>query len=119
MTEHTTTGLSDHDAKVRRLIEADTMLTELRLHPGWQVYEQILGDSVEAWQTKMNSGRLTVGGDKPDADYRYVAGFLEGLRTARAAHDVVQAQLKRAQAAEREMDGVAPDEPWAYAGGVT
>lgn len=115
MTDHTTTGLSDHDAKVRRLIEADTVLADLKQHPGWAVYQQILDDSVEAWQTKMNSGRLTVGGDKPDADYRYVAGFLEGLRTARAAHDVVQAQLARAQ----QTADVAPDEPWAYAGGVT
>ncbi len=115
MTETTTTGLSDHDAKIRRLIEADAQLTELRQHPGWQVYEQILADTVKVWQTKMNSGRLTVGGDKPDADYRYVAGFLEGLRTARAAHDVVQAQLARAQ----QTADVAPDEDWAYAGGVT
>ncbi len=116
MTDTTTTGLSDHDAKIRRLIETDAQLTELRQHPGWAVYEQILDDTVRVWQAKMNSGRLTVGGDKPDADYRFVAGFLDGLRTALAAHEIVEAQVARLQ---REDGDVAPDEPWAYAGGVT
>jgi len=104
-----TETLSEQDARVRKLIEWDTMLTELRQHPGWGVYEHLVQESVGHWQNRLNSGDLN------QDDYKFTAGFLKGAREMLNVHSVVSARLARAQ----DDAAFADDDDRAYAAPVT
>lgn len=105
--------LSERDAKIRALIEQDTLLKELVQHPGWAVFTGIANVSLDAYQQRLNSGRLDVD------QYRFIAGWLDGARSLLGVPEAVDQRLAHATAQATEPDDVASVIGEAYAPPVT
>lgn len=85
------------DDPIRQLIEDAHQLQELTRHPGWQVLTRLSGKDIEAWQTRMNSGKF-----KSLEEYKFCAGWLDGARQLLDVPATVQRQLERTQEAAAE-----------------
>lgn len=83
--------LAPDDARVKELIERSARLDELTRHPGWADLQAVASESINAYQTRLNSGKLDLD------DYRFIAGFLDGARSCLAVPRLVAEQLARLQ----------------------
>lgn len=92
-------GTDEEDARVRKLIEWNALLSELRQHPGWAVFERLVNESVGHWQVRMNSGSLD------QDEYKFTAGYLKAARDLLDVHSVIEQRLARAQEESLLVDG--------------
>ena len=92
-------GWTDPDDMLREVLEREHLIREMQQHPGWNLWADYLAAAASGYQNRLLKGRHA-----DMLDYRYDAGYVEGIRTALGVAD----ELRTKASALREILGANP-----------
>lgn len=83
----------DPDDALRDLLERQHLILDMEATPGWELWRDFLAAEQEGYQNRLLKGR-----HKELVDYKFDAGFCEGIRFALGVSDTLSSRVSAMRA---------------------